>query len=121
MSSQQKSRILIVDDQSDFAQGLAILLRVRGYEVAVAGDGEAGLELVESTRPDVVLLDLGLPRIDGYEVARRIRGLDPGYVPRIFALSGYELETNAAHQGVEFDGHLLKPVDLANLVALIGA
>lgn len=121
MSTQKNGRILIVDDQADFAQGLAMLLRVRGFEVAVVGDGESGLEVVQATRPDVILLDLGLPRMDGYEVARRIRAIDPAYVPRIVALSGYELEADASDQPVEFDGHLLKPVDLAKLVALLNA
>ncbi len=116
MKSEQTKRILIVDDQADFAQGLSMLLRVRGFEVEVAGDGEAGWEQIQSRRPEVILLDLGLPRLDGYEVARRTRGLDPAYVPRLIALSGYDLEDSAETPSTLFNAHFFKPVDLPKLL-----
>ncbi|HEY3448740.1 MAG TPA: PAS domain S-box protein [Myxococcales bacterium] len=110
------SRILVVDDNADEAQSLRDLVGFWGHEVQTAPDGPAALALAAAFRPRVVLLDLGLPRMDGYEVARRLRSLFPGTAPRLLAVSGYgsEEDRRRSHEaGIE--RHLTKPVDPAEL------
>lgn len=111
-------RVLIVDDNRDSADSLGTLLELGGHRVEVAYDGEAGLEAAERFAPEVVLLDIGLPRLDGYEVARRLRAERDGLL--IVAVTGYGQES-ARRKSAEagFDHHLLKPVDLAALRELI--
>ena len=112
-------RVLIVDDNQDAANTLAELLQMLGSEVAVAHDGAAAVEQVAQFAPDVVLLDIGLPDIDGYEVARRIRGLEKGHQPRLIALTGWGQDEDkrlAADAG--FDEHWTKPVDPGRLQQL---
>ena len=95
-------------------------LELEGYEVRIAYDGPAALTAAAAFNPTVVLLDLGLPAMDGYEVARRLRTL-PGFTTaRIVAVSGYGQESDrkrTAEWG--FDRHLVKPVDLAEILALL--
>jgi signal transduction histidine kinase/DNA-binding response OmpR family regulator len=117
----QPSRILVVDDNVDAAKILARLLAMEGHEVAVAHDGTAALEIAHDHRPDVILLDIGLPGMDGYEVARRLRQ-NPAFDPTLLiALTGYghaEDRQRALETG--FDEHLVKPVspeDLSSLLA----
>jgi two-component system CheB/CheR fusion protein len=113
-------RVLVVDDNRDAATTLALLLRARGHEVQVANDGHAALELAESFRPQVVLLDIGLPGIDGYEVARRLRSSPRTRDILIVAISGYgQDEDRKRSQQVGFDFHLVKPVDPAVLQSLL--
>ncbi|HYF57481.1 MAG TPA: response regulator [Burkholderiaceae bacterium] len=108
-------RVLVVDDNVDSAQSMSLLLGLEGYEVECAYDGEEALVRAESFRPQVVLLDLGLPRFSGYEVARRLRG--EGGAPAdesmlLVAVSGYgrERDRQAAREA-GFDLHLTKPAD----------
>jgi CheY-like chemotaxis protein/nitrogen-specific signal transduction histidine kinase len=105
-------RILVVDDNVDGAESLAMVLRLSGHEVALAHDGLAAMDTALHFRPRVVLLDIGLPGIDGYEVARRLRrvpGLD-GIL--LVAITGYGRdEDRALTQQAGFDLHLVKPVD----------
>jgi signal transduction histidine kinase/DNA-binding response OmpR family regulator len=115
-------RVLVVDDNVDGADSLAVLLRLGGHEVRVCHDGPAALALADEFRPDLVLLDIGLPGMDGYEVARRLREL-PGLdkVPLV-ALSGYGQEEDVRRsRQAGFDRHLVKPADPAALAALFEA
>jgi PAS domain S-box-containing protein len=112
-------RILVVDDNKDAAETLAELLNMLGNEVAVARDGSSAVDQVAQFRPDVVLLDIGLPDINGYEVARRVRRLAGISQPRLIALTGWGQQQDkrlAAQAG--FDQHWTKPVDLTRLQEL---
>ncbi|TFY98768.1 ATP-binding protein [Ramlibacter rhizophilus] len=112
-------RILVVDDNLDAASSLADLLVLAGNEVQVAHDGQGAVERTESFRPDVVLLDIGLPDFSGYEAARRIRKLEGVRQPLLIALTGWgqqQDKEDAAEAG--FDQHWTKPVDPAHLLAL---
>jgi PAS domain S-box-containing protein len=114
-------RILVVDDNEDAAQALAVLLRISGHDVSTAHGGEAALRLALSLRPDFLLLDLGMPGMDGYEVARRLRQ-DRGQRLRLIAVSGYGTEADRRRsEAAGFDHHLTKPVNLTALLALLGA
>lgn len=113
-------RILIVDDDRDVVASLARLLKVEGHEIFVAYDGVEALEAVERHRPELVLLDIGMPGLDGYEVCRRIRAshADPGL--RIVAMSGW-IEEGDRERAVDagFDQYLVKPIGYEALVALL--
>ena len=114
------SRVLIVDDNDDSAASMAMLLQIYGHDARVANDGPAGLELALEFQPHVVVLDIGLPGMDGYEVARRLRERQPATM--LIALTGYggpEDRQRAIEAG--FDRHLVKPVDPDELAALISA
>jgi CheY-like chemotaxis protein/anti-sigma regulatory factor (Ser/Thr protein kinase) len=113
-------RILIVDDSRDIAESLATMLRMLGNETCTAYDGEAALAAAQDFRPDVVMLDIGLPNMDGYEACRRIRELGPGREMVIIAQTGWGQE--AALQRTHdagFDHHLVKPVDPRALMQLL--
>jgi CheY-like chemotaxis protein/anti-sigma regulatory factor (Ser/Thr protein kinase) len=120
-SPSRGARILIVDDNKDLARGLAHLLRILGHEVELAYDGPEGIEAARSYRPDVVLLDIGLPTLDGYSVARTLR--EEGFRGmRIIAVSGYgQDEDRRRSKEAGMDHHLTKPVDLKTITALIVA
>ena len=107
-------RILIVEDDADGREALRMQLVMSGYEVHEAHDGESGIELVQRVHPDVVLLDIGLPGVDGYEVARRLKTAPT--CPRLIAVTGYgrpEDHQRAITAG--FDEHLTKPLDYEDL------
>jgi two-component system CheB/CheR fusion protein len=113
-------RIAVVDDNKDGAESLALLLRMWGHEPFLAFDGAAALKLIETERPDLVLLDIGLPRLDGYEVARRIRAAGPH--PVLVAMTGYgQEEDRRKSRAAGFDHHLTKPVEPDALQAVIAA
>ncbi|SRR6266542_1147331 len=103
-------RILVVDDDADGAETLAIVLRSAGHDVRVASDGPAALDVAIDFRPDVVFLDVGMPGMDGYETARRLRrevGLDKAL---LVALTGYGQVTDRQRAGeAGFDHFLVKP------------
>jgi CheY-like chemotaxis protein len=104
--------VLIVDDCRDTADSLALLLMCWGYRAAVAYDGPAALALASAEPPAVVLLDLGLPGMDGYEVARYLRGLTQTAKVLLIALTGYgRVEEVRLCYEAGFDLHLLKPCD----------
>ena len=114
-------RILVVDDQYDSAETLTMYLSLLGYEVRVAHDGVEALEASAAFRPDVILLDIGLPRMDGFEVARAIRSQPWGTNVFLIAVTGWghaDDKRRAAEAG--FDQHLTKPVDPQALASLIG-
>lgn len=109
-ASPTHQRVLIVDDNRDAADSLALLLEQDGHVVQATYSGESALSVVKEFSPDVVLLDLGLPGIDGYETARRLKPLAPAVC--IVALSGYgQLEDRRRTAAAGFHGHLTKPVD----------
>jgi CheY-like chemotaxis protein len=112
----------VVDDNATAAQSMALILKLEGYEVQVAFDGVAAIEAVRSFRPAAVLMDIGLPGLDGLEVARRIRQ-DPELgagVGLLAALTGFA-EDEARHRSEQagFDHHLVKPVDPEAVLALL--
>jgi CheY-like chemotaxis protein len=113
-------RVLVVDDNRDSADSLAMLLRFWGHHAWVAYDGPSALALAQAQQPDVVLLDLALPQMDGYQVAWRLReevGLKDAM---LVALTGYGQESDRQHtQEAGFCHHLLKPVDPALLEHLL--
>jgi len=112
--------VLVVDDNVDSASSMAMMLRLVGHEVRVEHDGPAALERVAAEAPDVVLLDIGLPGMDGYEVARHLRARPDGHALRIYAMTGYATqEDRMKSREAGFDGHLVKPVMPAELLGLI--
>ena len=114
-------RVLVVDDNADAADSLAMLLQVRGEEVRVAYDGEEALAAEEGFEPHVVLLDIGMPKLSGYEVARRIRDRR-GPEVLIVAITGWGQEEDKLRaREAGFDHHFTKPVDYAVLLDLIDA
>jgi len=114
-------RILIVDDNADAAQSLAVLLRLRGHEVQVALGGAEAIEITEATIPELVFLDIGMPDIDGYEVARRLRSRFSSSMTLV-ALTGWGTEQDQRRsREAGFDHHLTKPVELTAVEALISA
>ena len=114
------SRILIVDDNVDSARGLARFLKLLGHAVSVAHDGQAALDAAREGRPDFVLLDIGLPGMDGYEVAERLRLDAAGRGAVLIAVTGYaEAQVAGRARASHFDHHLVKPVDHDLLVSLL--
>jgi CheY-like chemotaxis protein len=114
-------RILVVDDSADTAEGLALLLRLKGHTVRTAYSGAAALEAARELRPEVAVLDIGLPDLDGYEVARRLRQqAGEGARLLLVALSGLgqEADRRRSHEA-GLDHHLLKPIELEELSALL--
>jgi CheY-like chemotaxis protein len=111
-------RILVVDDLADAADSLALVLRLLGHEVRTAYNGPAALIAAEQFHPHVVLLDIGLPALDGYQVAKRLRQMPLLQRPCLIAVSGYgqQADVDYAHQS-GFDLHLLKPVTTEQLSA----
>jgi CheY-like chemotaxis protein len=104
-------RILVVDDNHDGAESLALLLRLWGHEVRLANDGPSALRMIEASLPDVVLCDIGLPGMDGYQLAKQLRQQGPNCL-RLFALTGYgQDEDRRRSRAAGFDGHLVKPID----------
>jgi signal transduction histidine kinase/FixJ family two-component response regulator len=113
-------KVLIIDDNMDAADSLHALLRDYGFSCASALDGPAGLEAVTTFGPDAILLDLGLPGLDGYEVARRIRSLVDGDRFLIVAVTGYGEERDRERSAAAgFDAHLVKPVDPDQLLTVL--
>jgi CheY-like chemotaxis protein len=114
-------RILIVDDNRDAAASLAMLLQLTGNDTETAFDGPAALDVAASFKPDVVLLDIGLPGLSGYEVARRMRQEPWGKAAKLVAVTGWgQLEDRQRSQEAGFDAHMVKPVDhdlLAKILA----
>jgi CheY-like chemotaxis protein len=117
---ERKRRILVVDDNRDAVESLAILLEMMNYDVRTAADGVEAVEATSAFSPDVVLLDIGLPRIDGYEAAQRIRALDGGSAVYLIALTGWGQDEDIRRsRDAGFDQHLVKPVDPDTLDALL--
>jgi CheY-like chemotaxis protein/two-component sensor histidine kinase len=119
---QPQRRILIVDDNRDSADSLAMLMEITGNKTYMAHDGVEAVEAVEKYRPEVVLLDIGLPRLDGYEVCRRVREQPWGKNILVIALTGWGQEDDRRKSDeAGFNGHLVKPVDYDKLLELLGS
>ncbi len=115
-----RRRVLVVDDNGDAAESLALLLRASGHEVSTAHDARQALDDAVRLQPDVVLLDIGLPEMDGYEVARRLRNDRRMDATRLVALTGYGQEGDREQaRAAGFDDHLLKPADPETLQRLM--
>jgi PAS domain S-box-containing protein len=116
-----RRRVLVVDDNRDSAESLAIFLQLGNHEVRTAFDGAEALELADSFRPDVLLLDLGMPKLNGYEVCRRIREQEWGQRMLIVAQTGWGQEDDKRRtREAGFDEHLVKPVDPTHVAKLVG-
>ena len=115
-----KLRILVVDDYADAAESLAMLLQAEGQEVEIADCGTKAIEKAQVFLPQVVLLDIGLPDLDGYEVAKRLRKLPETRDAILIALTGYgQVEDIERSQSAGFNHHLLKPLDFKKLSGLL--
>jgi signal transduction histidine kinase len=113
-------RILLADDNPDALESLALVLRLKGHEVFSAANGALALETAVRHMPEVALLDIGMPLLDGYEVARRIRAQEWGKAVTLVALTGWGQESDRRRsQEAGFDTHLVKPLDLDKLSALL--
>ena len=113
-------RVLLVDDNPDSSEPLSLLLQTKGFETRICLDGQEALAAADEFRPDCVVLDLGLPGIDGYEVARQLRARPDGADLVLVALTGWagrEVRTRAAEAG--FDYHLVKPVNWEELERIV--
>ncbi len=118
---QASLKVLVVDDNIDAAESLAQLLTLWGHKVEVAGDGPSALRIADSMEPQLVLLDIGLPGMDGYQVAAALRASDPRTAAtRVVAVSGYgQARDRERSRDAGFDAHLTKPVDIARLKQLV--
>jgi CheY-like chemotaxis protein len=117
-------RIVVADDNEDAAESLAALLEMTGHDVHVAFDGEAAVTAIQQIRPDVALLDIGMPKLNGYEVARRIRGDVNAPRTYLVAITGWGQDSDRQRaEDAGFDAHLVKPVPpdvVQRLLATIG-
>jgi CheY-like chemotaxis protein len=113
-------RILVVDDNRDAAESMKVLLRLMGAEVTTAFDGLEALEVAATFRPEAVLLDIGMPKLHGYDTARRFRQEEWGREIVIVALTGWGRDEDRRRaEEAGFDGHLVKPVHVAALRQLL--
>lgn len=121
ISERKKKRVLVVEDNFDSAETLAAMLKIMGHHVHIAHDGPSGLDEFSRIKPSIVLLDIGLPGITGYEVAEKLRA-QSGTELRIIALTGYGSDADRERvKAAGFDHHLVKPVDFNVLEKLINA
>lgn len=121
MSSEALS-ILIADDNVDTVESLAMLLEIEGHVVRTAFDGEAAFAEAERVRPQVLVLDIGMPRLDGIELARRLRATDWGRTMVLVAVTGWSRdEDRRATADAGFDHHLVKPFDAGQLAGALVA
>jgi PAS domain S-box-containing protein len=120
--AESAQRILVVDDNQDAARSLAMLLKALGADAQVAHDGPQALDMVPSYRPSAVLLDIGMPGMDGYEVARRIREREPDAAPVLIALTGRGQEEEGRRaEEAGFDRYFVKPADVPVLQSLLAS
>jgi CheY-like chemotaxis protein len=119
-ASRKRLRVLVVDDNVDTAAGMTKLLERSGHDVQTAYDGVSALETARSFKAEVVLLDIGLPNMDGYQVAAQLRQEEDLVGAVIVAVSGYGQETDRCRsRDAGFDHHLVKPIDFGALLALL--
>jgi signal transduction histidine kinase/DNA-binding response OmpR family regulator len=115
-------RVLVVDDNRDVAETTATILRLSGCDTHVAFDGRSGLDAIERLQPDAVLLDIGLPGLDGYQVVERLRTLPAHRRTLVVAVSGYgQDEDRARSKAAGFDYHVVKPIDPAVITGLLAS
>jgi signal transduction histidine kinase/DNA-binding response OmpR family regulator len=122
VATSTRRRVLIVDDNTDAAHSLAMLMEVGGHEAHLCYDGHSALTEAQSFQPEVVLLDIGLPGLDGLEVARRLRAMNLSPRPMLVALTGYGQNDDVQRsREAGFDHHLVKPTDPQALIALLAS
>ena len=115
-------KVLLVDDHQVACKSTAILLEMSGYEVRTAFNGRTAIEIACEFSPDIIILDIGLPDIGGYELLNRLKQLKELQTSKFIALTGFEEETARQSQtGVEFHHFLRKPVDTSQLNAILNA
>jgi CheY-like chemotaxis protein len=113
-------RILLADDNRDAAESLAIILRLEGHDVELAHDGLSALQAYVKLRPDVALLDIGMPKTNGYDVARQIRAAPDGQEVLLIAITGWAQDSDKARsRAAGFDHHLTKPIEPETLIGLL--
>ena len=111
---------MVVDDNRDSADSLATLLQMNGHVTSVSYDGPSTLAAGEAFRPDAILLDIGLPGLTGYDVARRIRAQPWGSAVMLIAMTGWgQAEAREEARTAGFDAHLVKPVELTDIATLL--
>jgi CheY-like chemotaxis protein len=121
-AEQCRSRVLVVDDSIDTVRGMEILLKLLGYDVETASDGLTAIDIAGRQKPHFVLLDIGMPGIDGYEIAARLRREEWCEDSILVAISGYGRDEDRQRSTeAGFDHHFIKPVDHAALFSLLGA
>jgi CheY-like chemotaxis protein len=117
--ARQSPRVLVVDDSVDTAEGVSKLLKLLGHDVQTAYDGPAAIELARTFKPEIILLDIGLPGMDGYAVVKQLRSEDCCKDALIVAISGYGQEEDVRRsREAGFDQHLVKPVDYDALMSV---
>jgi len=117
-----RRRVLVVDDNVDAAASLRAALELAGHAVETAHDGAVSLSVIETFNPEIVLLDIGLPRMDGYQLARRIRSMPGGDKRLLAAVTGWGQEGDRDRaREAGFDRHMTKPITLQALDALLAA
>lgn len=121
MTGSAAGRVLVVDDSPVIRDLIAVNLQLEGFDVRIAGDGEEALALVAEQRPDVITLDVVMPRLDGFETAARLRA-DPAYADIPLVMVTARAAASDLERGKELgvDGYLTKPFEPADLVALVG-
>jgi CheY-like chemotaxis protein len=116
----ERLSVLVVDDNADAAESLADILRLGGHDVSTAGDGMQALDRLRRATPDLVFLDLGMPNMDGFEAARRIRSLPRGARILLVALTGWGSEADRRRTSeTGFDRHLVKPVGDTEIAGIL--
>jgi CheY-like chemotaxis protein len=120
MQQGTRRRIVVADDNEDSAQSFAMLLSFSGHEVRIAHDGAEALDAVRDFRPDFVFLDIGMPRLSGYEVAEAVRAEPWGREVKLIAVTGWgQPDDKLRAETAGFDRHLLKPIDPAEVDRLL--
>jgi len=120
LPASRSSRILVVDDLAAATETLTMLLEMEGFQVRTATEGATALEIADEFRPDVVLLDIGLPGMNGFEVANRLRGLPSCREALLIALTGYgEADSRLRSEQAGFDVHMVKPADVNLLLTML--
>ena len=122
VAAAMRSRVLVIEDEEDSRESLKLLLEADGHQVRLADNGASALEQLATFRPDIALVDVRLPGMDGYEVARRLRSLPAGKNIKLVAMTGFgsEKDQRRARQA-GFDVHLIKPVSYDQLARLFSA
>jgi len=113
-------RVMVVDDNADAAEAIAAFLEIEGCDARIAGDPMAALEMLADFAPEVAVLDIGLPQMDGYRLAVRIRETEAGRSCRLIALTGYDMpEDRIRSDEAGFESRFVKPVDLDALLRAV--
>lgn len=113
-------RVAIIDDSADILESLSMVIRVLGHESECCADGETGLECITRWRPHLALVDVSLPGLSGYDVARGVRALDAAPSPVLIAMTGWSREQDRVRvQEAGFDRHVVKPLDFAQLRTIL--